>query len=266
MMFSIVIPAYNREWCIERALISADNFLQCIGEGEIVIVNDGSTDGTVNQVLLFIKENTSDNIVFRVVDNKINKGVCAAKNSGAYDSSGDWIIFLDSDDELIHDNIEEFVNMINNNKSCPVHFFASIDEAGTVIGDKPECSIKRDMNQLLLYGTSGESLPVLNRMVFLECPYDEELNGFEGLAYLRIALQYDYAMIHATILRKYHTDHEDRLSSIKGIRKRSNSLVKGYCKMLRELYPGFYLRSYTYVISRCIYHAIRYFIYLIMKR
>jgi len=217
-------------------------------------------------VLSFISQNQQDIVLFKFIDNKVNKGVCAAKNCGAFNSSGSWIIFLDSDDELVSENIEDFMNVVRKNESCPVHFFSCINESGELVGDKSEITSKRDFNQFLLYGTSGESLPVVNRKIFQKYPYDEDLSGFEGLSYLRIVDKYGYAMIHSVVLRKYHTVHEDRLSSATGIRKRSKSLFRGYCRILHDLYSGLNMRAYVYVITRCVYHGINYLIQVFLKR
>jgi glycosyltransferase involved in cell wall biosynthesis len=91
--FSIVIPVYNREREIGRAIESclAQDF-----EGfEIVVVDDGSTDGTGGAVRRF------GDARIKLIRRGENQGQGAARNAGADAAVGEWIVFLDSDDELM---------------------------------------------------------------------------------------------------------------------------------------------------------------------
>lgn len=91
--FSIVIPAYNRAKLVGRAIDS------CLGQDlrdfEVVVVDDGSTDGTPEAVRRYADPRV------RLVTHKVNRGVCPARNTGVDASRGEWIVFLDSDDELL---------------------------------------------------------------------------------------------------------------------------------------------------------------------
>ena len=72
-MFSVFIPAYNAEQCIERCVNSVLN--QTFGEFEIIVVNDGSTDGTLERLAKFSDKR------LKVVSQE-NAGVSAARNKG----------------------------------------------------------------------------------------------------------------------------------------------------------------------------------------
>ena len=87
---SIIIPAYNQEKYIERCIQSAINQTQ--PALEIIVVNDGSTDNTLK-----IIEGYKDKI--RIISQK-NGGVSSARNKAIENAIGDWILLLDSDDEL----------------------------------------------------------------------------------------------------------------------------------------------------------------------
>ena len=89
-MISVVIPLYNKENRIENTLQSVFN--QTFQDFEIVIVNDGSTDKSVERV----KKWDDDRI--RLIEQE-NQGVSAARNRGIAESSYDLIAFLDADDE-----------------------------------------------------------------------------------------------------------------------------------------------------------------------
>jgi hypothetical protein len=89
---SAVIPAYNRRAYIDRALGSI--LSQTVPVDEIIVVDDGSTDGTADYV-----EGKYGSKV-RVVRQK-NSGVSGARRRGIQEARGEWIAFLDSDDEWV---------------------------------------------------------------------------------------------------------------------------------------------------------------------
>lgn len=89
-MISVVIPLYNKETQIAHTLQSVFN--QIYQDFEIVIVDDGSIDGSVAEV-----EKYSDSRI-RLIHQK-NAGVAAARNRGIEEAKGDLIAFLDADDE-----------------------------------------------------------------------------------------------------------------------------------------------------------------------
>lgn len=87
---SIIIPAYNAEKYIQEAIASA---LQQISEiDEIIIVNDGSTDATVQCVSRIVDSR------IRLINRNINGGIAAARNDALKVVSGDYVHFLDHDD------------------------------------------------------------------------------------------------------------------------------------------------------------------------
>ena len=95
-MFSVVIPAYNAEQCIERCVNSVLN--QTFGEFEIIAVNDGSTDGTLERLAKFSDKR------LKVVSQE-NAGVSAARNKGIENAQNPYICFLDSDDEWLENHL-----------------------------------------------------------------------------------------------------------------------------------------------------------------
>ncbi|HEY4194335.1 MAG TPA: glycosyltransferase family 2 protein [Mucilaginibacter sp.] len=85
---SVIIPAYNRLWCLPRAIESCRN-TEC--KTEIIVVDDGSTDGTVEWL-----QNQQDVVVIT----QENQGQTYAINKGFSVAKGEYIRFLDSDDFL----------------------------------------------------------------------------------------------------------------------------------------------------------------------
>lgn len=101
--FSIVIPLYNKAQSIGNTLLSVLN--QNYQNFEIVIVNDGSTDDSIEAV------STIEDDRIKIVHQK-NQGVSAARNKGVEQSQYDWIAFLDGDDLWEANHLEEIIKMM----------------------------------------------------------------------------------------------------------------------------------------------------------
>jgi len=96
---SVVIPVYNRATTILRAVTSALN--QTVPQLEVLVVDDGSTDDTVKIV------NTIPDQRLRVLRMSSNRGAQNARLKGISEARGAYLVFLDSDDELLPDSIEK---------------------------------------------------------------------------------------------------------------------------------------------------------------
>lgn len=113
MMLSIIIPTYNSQETIVNTLKSINNQASdYIASIEIVIINDGSTDDTVSRVNYFSGE-TNLNIC---IVSQANGGVSSARNLGIEVCKGDYILFLDSDDEISDNSLNEIIPKLNENK------------------------------------------------------------------------------------------------------------------------------------------------------
>lgn len=107
-LFSIIIPVYNSINYIERCINSILG--QTFADYEIVIVDDGSYDGSSEICKRFMNE---DNRVIYL--HQDNSGVSAARNLGLDHASGEWITFVDSDDYLLHSHLDEIKKIIQIN-------------------------------------------------------------------------------------------------------------------------------------------------------
>lgn len=109
---SVVIPAYNCEKYIGRCINSLIN--QHGAELEIIVVNDGSTDGTLKEL-----EQFKDLITVKSIE---NSGASAARNVGLECANGDFLMFVDSDDYLCENAIERLVGVQAENDADIVRF------------------------------------------------------------------------------------------------------------------------------------------------
>lgn len=112
---SIIIPAYNCEQYIGSAIESCLN--QDYSNIEVIVVNDGSSDRTASVSASFLPDSRIN------VINQENKGVSAARNHGLECATGDYITFLDSDDELARDTISRNIEILNSNADVAWIYF-----------------------------------------------------------------------------------------------------------------------------------------------
>ena len=104
-MISIVIPLYNKKELIVKTVQSILN--QTYHNFEIIIVDDGSTDGSADEVKT-IKDSR-----IRLISQK-NSGVASARNRGIKESQGDFVAFIDADDLWSPDYLYTLISLTQN--------------------------------------------------------------------------------------------------------------------------------------------------------
>ncbi|MCZ0900636.1 glycosyltransferase family A protein, partial [Microcoleus sp. HI-ES] len=94
MFFSVVIPTYNRKPILAKCLLALENqqFGEIVREYEVIVVDDGSTDGTLEWLAA-----NADLLPHVRSICQSHQGPAAARNLGVEDAKGDTIIFIDSD-------------------------------------------------------------------------------------------------------------------------------------------------------------------------
>ncbi len=103
MKFSVIIPAYNSEMFLSQTLDCLIG--QTLGDIQIIVVNDGSTDSTPDIIAEYAAKHS--NILALT---QPNSGVSAARNNGISYAEGKYTLFLDSDDLLSPDSLEKIYN------------------------------------------------------------------------------------------------------------------------------------------------------------
>ena len=104
MKVSIIVPVYNVEQYIERCILSVVHQTYT-GQMECILVDDRGTDKSIAIVEQFIAS-YDGSIDFRILHHTCNRGLSAARNTGTDAATGDYIFYLDSDDELPKDSIQ----------------------------------------------------------------------------------------------------------------------------------------------------------------
>ena len=110
---SVIIPTFNRESKILRAVDSVIKQKGCISF-DLWIVDDGSTDKTKEVLADYIKDNFLENKIHYLYQE--NQGVSSARNLGIEKSKGEWIAFLDSDDEWLEDKLLNQVTFMRDHR------------------------------------------------------------------------------------------------------------------------------------------------------
>lgn len=103
MKVSVIIPVYKVENTIEKCLrsVASQNFPGCL---ECLVVDDASPDTSMERARAFI-DNCGARVEWRVLTHERNKGLSEARNTGISAATGDYLYFLDSDDEITPDCI-----------------------------------------------------------------------------------------------------------------------------------------------------------------
>lgn len=125
-MISIVVPVYNAEKYLKNCIESI--LSQSYSDIEVILVDDGSTDhsGSICDQIA-IKDNR-----IKVIHQK-NKGVSSARNAGLKECIGDWIMFVDADDELYVDSIEHLLGNVKDDIDLVIGGYRQYSENGDVI-------------------------------------------------------------------------------------------------------------------------------------
>ena len=140
MKFSIIIPVYNVEKYIDRCLKSIVE--QNYKNYEVIIVNDGTKDNSVEIIEKYTKKN--DN--FKLY-NKENGGLSDARNYGLKYVTGDYLLFIDSDDYINKDLLNELNNLLQEKEYDLVKFkIRLVDDNGNFIRNEKGLETSKEIS------------------------------------------------------------------------------------------------------------------------
>ena len=104
-MISVIVPVYNVEEYLEECLNSIQH--QTYTDIEVILVNDGSRDGSKEICERYCQQDSRFHLI-----NQENKGLSGARNRGMTESKGELITFVDSDDVLKEDMLEQLIKQV----------------------------------------------------------------------------------------------------------------------------------------------------------
>lgn len=210
-IFTVVIPTYNREKLITRTVRSVLN--QTLTDWELIIVDDGSEDATSDVVKPFLQDKRVKYI------RQKNQGAQAARNKGLRFAKGEFICFLDSDDELLADFLQEmFVAYCENQDVGCVYSNGAYEDEEGVISETEDDLEGRIYNPVLARGylTGPFCLTMRRRCIeriggwdldFLSCQDDDIC--------FNLAKHYKFAHI-PRVLSVAHVTHKKNDNNISG--------------------------------------------------
>ncbi|MFY7810865.1 MAG: glycosyltransferase family 2 protein [Flavobacterium sp.] len=232
-MFSIIIPLYNKENTIENTVKSVLN--QSFKNFELIIINDGSTDHSLEKILKF-KD-------FRIkIKSTENKGVSQARNLGIEKATQPYIAFLDADDIWKNNHLEVLKNLIldypnaglyatkykfiydNGHQIIPFFIDITKDFRGTVPNFFKSSAVYR------IAWTSCVCVP--KNILDIIGIFDEEITlgaGEDTDLWTRIAIKYPVA-IDSKITSIYNFEGENHLSNEKIEKKKYAKYDKLYAE------------------------------------
>ena len=208
--FSIIIPSFNYAHYLSRAISSIHQ--QTNSNYEILIVDDGSTDNTRHISEQLISQYPNLHYYYQE-----NQGPAAARNLGAVKSIGRYIIFLDADDELLHEALHEYKIMIDAHPKRHVFIGEHVTQTTTGVLKKStpqdlRIEGKEQLFAAYLFGKVSISAGAIaiHHSVFKSIKFPEELRSTEDIPfYAQLLASFDTVFI-AKPLAKIHK-HDDSL-------------------------------------------------------
>ncbi len=245
-LFSVVIPLYNKELVVKRAIDSVLN--QTEENFEIIIVNDGSTDKSQDEV-----EKINSKRINLIVQE--NQGASAARNKGIDHSKGKYVAFLDGDDVWKPNHLQLQKKLIEKFPDCGLYATAH------------EIHLKNGKTKCLEFGVKNGFEGIIDRFfkhsVYYRMPvcassvvvpkyvfcrvgnFDTDYIAAEDLdMWYRIALKYEVAFSNnVTAIYKQDNDQVERLSIFKNKLNRPK-VNETYIQRLARKKTEYFLKDY----------------------
>lgn len=215
VLFSIIIPTYNYGKYLHHALDSA--LSQPGNDYEIIVVDDGSTDNTVDIIQAY-QQKIPNNVVKYLYQN--NQGVSVARNNGIQQAAGTYIFFCDADDRLLPNALEYLRQCVadDQNVDCILGSYLTISEHGKTkinypghLSLNPETNAKNFMRRKIKL-RPGSIL--IRREILQHHHFSETLRKYEDLVlFTHILALYRCKSISQPIVAAYQ--HSGSLRHLK---------------------------------------------------
>ena len=170
-MITIITPNFNKEFFISETINSV--IFQTYQDWELIIVDDGSTDNSIEVISSFVNE---DSIIKLLQRDRLPKGGSTCRNIGLEKAKGDYIIFLDSDDLLSETTLDKRLAVMQDNSNLDFAVF-SMGTFYKSIGDSK--SIWKPPNNNQLKKILSHNLPWSIMQPIWKKEFLRELNGFD---------------------------------------------------------------------------------------
>ena len=225
-VISVVIPVYNSEKTIIQCLESVYN--QTFKNIEIIIVNDGSTDNTLERIHRFFL----DKKINHKIINQKNKGVSRARNVGIKSSTGQYIAFIDSDDLWTKDKLEKQIGIIKRKK---INVLGTLINTNRKTDDSNTCILKKYRLKEMLFSNKLYTSSVVLKKEIIEkynffnedMMYSEDYN-----LWLNISCDHDVYVLQEILTYYDTTPKKEKLSQ--KIWKMEKGELSNYCELYKK--------------------------------
>ena len=214
---SVIIPTYNRAHFLPRAIKSVLN--QTFQDFELIIVDDGSTDNTKEVVEDFQKQDSRIKYIWQ----ENSGGPAKPKNTGIKNSKGEFLAFLDSDDEWLPEKLEKQLELFEKNKRLGIVGCNCWNIHTNQKNKKIEYKIKITKNKENIISNilgkcfiNTSSSIIISRFVFDDIGfYDERFKIADDWdLYIRILEKYNFDFVEEPLLNYYI--HNENISGNSG--------------------------------------------------
>jgi glycosyltransferase involved in cell wall biosynthesis len=223
----VVVPIYNGEKFIAASI---NSLISQVGIGQVVAVNDGSTDNSLELLEDLARQNHKIKII-----STPNNGLSAARNIGWKHCNSDYVGFLDVDDLYLEGKILRHIEHLSSHASCTLSFSHAVQFSQTLDDSRPQPINNEPINfENLLLGLariegSGSSAVVRKTALEQSGGFDESLKfGEDWDLWLKLARMSDPCLIDKTLtgIRLNPTGMQN--SQHKGIKNFRNSFISFY--------------------------------------
>lgn len=241
--FSVIVPLYNKAPYVRKALDSV--IAQTFTDWECIVINDGSSDNSLEVVKDFVGEFKIYDLRFKIVDQS-NAGVAAARNRGVKESLGYYVCFLDADDWWEPTFLEEMDKLIKEYPDAGIY-------ASNYIYYKPgkthvALNLERgDIDYPKAY-YEGSAMPVWTGATCMPRKVFDEMGGFplgiklgeDFLLWAKTALHYPVAFSEKP-LAYYNNDVPASLRATRNLHAPQHNMLFHLDPLIEELHRTPYI-------------------------
>lgn len=239
-MVSVIIPTYNRAHLLGRAIKSGLD--QTFQDFELIVVDDSSIDETEQ----LIKSFQDKRIIY--VRHEINLGSNPARNTGLRHANGEYIAFLDSDDEWLPEKLKKQLEIFR--KGPEKLGLVSTGYIYEQIPNEPFLPQYRGnvLKQIIIANIVGStSTPLIKKVCFKKAGiFDETMPASQDWdMWIRIAQYYDFDFVPEVLVR-YHWQTDSISKNIKRLKKAHRLIFKKYKYIIKAFPKKVLLERYLY--------------------
>ena len=224
-MVSIIVPVYNIKEYLERC--AASLLGQSCGDLEVLLVDDGSTDGSGE--LCDALERTDGRI--RVI-HKENGGLSDARNAGLDAAAGEWLLFVDGDDYLVSDAVERLMAHAREDVDFVQFFYRETEDQAWQGDPEGPCLAETETDQAKMWHRLYE----MGGVAASSCTKLWNRRVFDGVRFQKGILHEDQELMNRVLPRCRKVIYTDLV--LYGYVMRSGSIVhSGFRKKSMDIFP-----------------------------